>query len=204
MMQMSPDTLRGLLEELAQWLDFEDCEPVEWVVCGGVALALQGLQSRTTRDVDVLGNWSAQSMEILCVEDFPEKVKACIRRVTENHPELAGLDVHWVNLGPARLARLGLPEGFGHRLTPMRFGKKLTLQLLSREDLLPLKLYAAADDLGPRQEVHQEDLKVLKPTFDELDSAVDWLRTLPDFEEKRRQLKDVARRLGYEDLAYYI
>jgi len=203
-MQMSRDTLAGLLEELAQWLDFDDCEPVEWVVCGGVALVLQGLQSRATRDVDVLGNWNPQTMEIACVEDFPEKVKTCIQRVIENHRELAGLGVRWINLGPSRLVKFGLPQGFEHRLTTVRFGRALTLHLLSRDDLLPLKRYAAADDLGPRQAIHYQDLKVLNPTFDELDKAVDWVRTLPDFEEKRTELKDVVRRLGYEDLAYYI
>jgi len=203
-MRMSRDILGGLLDELAQWMEFEDCDPVEWVVCGGVALTLQGLQSRATRDVDILGNWNSQSMEIACVRQFPEKVKTCIQKVADNHPELAGLSVRWINLGPARLARLGLPAGFEHRLTPVRFGQKLTLQLLSRQDLLALKLYAAADDFGPRQAIHQQDLEVLKPTFDELDKAVDWVRTLPDFQEKRTELKEVVRRLGYEDLAYYI
>ena len=203
-MQMSRDMLKGLLDELAQWMEFEDCEPVEWVVCGGVALALQGLQSRTTRDVDVLGNWNPQSMVIAYVEEFPDEVKACIRKVTDNHPELAGLNERWINLGPSRLTKFGLPSGFEHRMTAVRFREKLTLHLLSRDDLLPLKLYAAADEFGPRQDVHQQDLKALKPTFDELDRAVEWVRTLPDFEEKRTELKDVVRRLGYEDLAYYI
>jgi len=54
--QMSGDMLKTLLEELAEWFEFEDCEPVEWVVCGGVAMTLQDLNPRTTRDVDVLGN----------------------------------------------------------------------------------------------------------------------------------------------------
>jgi len=203
-MQMSRDMLKGLLDELAQWMEFEDCEPVEWVVCGGVALTLQGLQSRTTRDVDVLGNWNAQSMAITFVDQFPDEVKTCIRKVTDNHPELDGLDEQWINPGPSRLVVFGLPSGFEHRLTRMRFREKLTLQLLSRDDLLPLKLYAAADEFCPRQDVHQQDLKALKPTFDELDKAVEWVRTLPDFEEKRIELKEVVRRLGHENLAYYI
>ena len=59
-MQMTPETLVQLLKELSEWLEFEGVEPVEWVVCGGVALALQNLQLRTTRDVDVLGNWNSQ------------------------------------------------------------------------------------------------------------------------------------------------
>ena len=203
-MQMSRDMLERLLDELAEWMEFDDCEPVQWIVCGGAALALQGLQSRTTRDVDVLGNWNAQNTEVACIGRFSDEVEACIRKVTANHPELGGLGERWINLGPSRLARFGLPSGFEGRLRPVRFREKLTLYLLSRNDLLALKLYAAADDLSSRQDVHQQDLTALTPTFDELDKAVEWVRTLPDFEDKRIALKDVVRRLGHDDLAYYI
>ena len=203
-MQMSRDELRELLEELAEWLEFEDSEPVEWVVCGGLALTLQGLQNRTTRDVDVLGGWNGRSLELVSIDDFPEKVKACIERVAKEHPELSGLGARWINLGPRQLAQWGLPRGFEQRLMTVRISDRLTLHLLGRDDLLPLKLYAAADEFGPRQDIHFGDLQVLNPTFDELDKAVDWVRTLPDFEEKRTELKEVVRRLGYDDLAYYV
>ncbi|MBI5725525.1 MAG: hypothetical protein HZA50_16325 [Planctomycetes bacterium] len=203
-MEMLPETFKTLLNELAEWLDFEDCEPVDWVVCGGTALMLQGLQTRVTRDVDVLGNWHAQSMEITLIEDFPEKVKACIQKVIENHAELSGLKNKWVNLGASRLAKFGLPKGFEQRLVTMQFGKKLTLHLLGRADLIPLKLYAASDGHGPRQDIHFQDLHSMKPTYDELDRAVEWMRTLKDFEEKRIDLKELVQRLGHDDLAYYI
>ena len=70
--------------------------------------------------------------------------------------------------------------------------------------MLALKLYAAADDMGRRQEVHYDDLKKLVPTFDELDFAVEWIRTRQDFDTKSIGVKDVLRRLGHEDLAYYV
>jgi len=203
-MQMSHNVLRNLLEELAEWLEFEDCDPVEWVVCGGLALTLHGLQTRTTRDVDVLGGWNEHGLEVACIDEFPENVKACIERVAEGHPELSGLGARWINLGPSKLAQWGLPEGFEQRLVPVGISDRLTLHLLGRQDLLPLKLYAAADEFGPRQDIHFGDLQVLNPTFDELDKAVGWMRTLPDFEEKRTELKEVVRRLGYDDLAYYV
>jgi len=78
------------------------------------------------------------------------------------------------------------------------------LRLLGRQDLLALKLYAAADEQGPRQEIHYADLEGLAPTFDELDFAVEWIRTRRDFETKRIAVKDVLRRLDHEDLAYYV
>ncbi len=195
--------LESLLHELADWLEFEDCEPVEWVVCGGVALAFQGLRLRTTRDVDVLGNWNAADLVVSYIEDFPSKVKECIRKVAENHPELSGLGANWINLGPRSLAH-GLPKGFAQRMTSVQFGKRLIIHLLGRSDLLAMKLYAAADGLGPRQETHYQDIKAMNPDFDELDQAVDWVRTLPDCEVKRMELKEVVRRLGYDDLAYYV
>ena len=201
---MSRDMVEQLLAELSEWLDFQECDPVEWVICGGVALILQDLRPRTTRDVDVLGEWNPAGLEIALIDDFPEPVKHCIRRVVQNHPHLEGFGTRWINLGASHLARCGLPEGYETRIVTRHFGDKLTLHLLHRDDLVPLKLYAASDDHSGRQEVHLEDLKALEPTFEELDRAVAWVRTLPDFEQKRAELNQVVRNLGYDDLAYYI
>lgn len=201
---MSPELARTLLQELADWLLFEQCDPVEWVVCGGTALSLQNLATRTTKDVDVVGPWDATLMQVTCIQRFPEKVELCIRRVAQRHPELDGMSENWINLGPRRLAEWGLPKGYEQRLIPIRFNDRLTLQLLHRVDLLPLKLYAASDDLGERQAVHVRDLKQLRPTFEELDNALQWVLALPDIDQRRVQLQSLVEELGYEDLASYI
>jgi hypothetical protein len=203
-MEMSCDAIWRLLQELDQWMELEDCPPVDWVVCGGAALSLQKLQARPTRDVDVLGRWDETILDIAGIEAFSEEMVRCIDRVVTNHPELTGMGQNWINLGPRALVKSGLPHGFVSRLRELRIGKKLTLRLLGRQDLLALKLYAAADEHGPRQEIHFADLKGLAPTYEELDLAVEWLRTLSDFEEKRHVVKYVMERLGYEDLAYYV
>jgi hypothetical protein len=203
-MKLNNNDIMRLLQELDEWMKLEDCSPVDWVVCGGAALGLQGLQDRPTQDVDVLGRWDEEPLSVVGIESFPQSVIACIKRVSANHPELAGLGPNWVNLGPSALAREGLPEGFVTRLQELRVGERLTLRLLGRKDLLALKLYAAADEQGPRREVHYSDLKGLAPTYDELDFAVEWIRTRRDFEEKRIAVKDVLRRLDHEDLAYYV
>ena len=203
-MELSADAILRLLEELDQWMELEDCQAVDWVVCGGAALGLQQLQSRPTRDVDVLGSWDKAALSLVSIGSFSEQLLACINRVAANHPELAGLGRNWVNLGPGALARAGLPEGFADRLREVRIGNKLTLHLLGRRDLLALKLYAAADERDPRQAIHYADLRGLAATFEELDWAVGWIRTLRDFEEKRIALKDVIQRLGHDDLAYYV
>lgn len=203
-MQLRPEQTLSLLKELSEWLAFEECAPVEWVVCGGTALSLQGLARRTTRDVDVLGDWHPVSMQVVALDEFPVKVRLCIARVAEKHPELAGMKANWVNLGPSRLAKWGLPAGYEKRLTTIQLGSHLTLKLLSRVDLLPLKLYAASDDLGARQRVHLEDLKALGPTFEELDTALTWVLALPDIDPKRIQLQAIVEELGHGELADYI
>jgi len=204
-MELSYELILRLLQELNRWMELEDCEPADWVVCGGAALGLQKLQSREkTRDVDVLGCWDGRMLNVVSIDSFPGPLVACIDRVVANHPELVGLRRNWVNLGARALAKAGLPDGFAERLRELRIGKKLTLRLLGRLDLLALKLYAAADERGRRQEIHFGDLKALQPAYEELDWAVAWIRTLRDFDEKRIALKDVIQELGYEDLAYYV
>ena len=203
-MEMTRDAIWRQLKELDQWMELEDCPPVDWVVCGGAALGLQGLQDRPTRDVDVLGRWDETVLAVAGIEAFSEDLVACINRVAVNHPELAGMGQNWINLGPRALVQAGLPKGFADRLRELRVGNKLALRLPGRQDLLALKLYAAVDEHGPRQEIHFADLKGLVPRYDELDRAVEWLRTLRDFEEKRPVVKHVIERLGYEDLTYYV
>lgn len=203
-MELSRDDILRLLRELDQWMELEDCPAVDWVVCGGAALGLQGLQNRPTRDVDVLGRWNEEVQSVADIESFPENVAACISRVVASHPELAGLGRNWVNLGAYTLGQQGLPEGFAGRLRELRVGNRLTLRLLGRLDLLALKLYAAAEEQGPRREIHYADLEGLAPTYHELDRAVEWIRTRRDFEEKRIAVKHVLGRLGHEDLAYYV
>jgi len=203
-MSLSRNNLVALLNELADWLEFDGVEPVEWLVCGGVAMALQELTARTTRDVDVLGDWNLSLVEVTSIDDFPDNVKSCINRVVENHSELEGFAEDWVNLGPSDLARQGLPNGYAQRLKTIKFGKTLTLHLLDRVDLIPMKLYAAADRFSPRQEIHFDDLKLLNGSFDELDKALDWIRTRNDFEDKRPEIQAVLERLGYDDLAGYV
>jgi hypothetical protein len=123
-MEMSRDAILRLLQELDQWMELEDCPPVDWVVCGGAALGLQELQDRPTRDVDVLGRWDQTLLKVASIEAFPDAMLACIRRVAANHPELAGMGQNWVNLGPRALAQAGLPKGFADRLRELRVGTR--------------------------------------------------------------------------------
>ena len=208
-MSLTAHNLNSLLGELNDALLLEGAAPVTWVVCGGTALALQGLSARTTEDVDVLGSWNdardGSGVEIIAIGTFAPEVLRAIARVALAHPELAGLRSRWVNLGAQEIVKHGLPAGALSRLVPMRIGERLTLQLLGRVDLIALKLYAASDDLGRRQQIHLDDVRVLDSTAAELDDAIQWVLRMPDPQHRLRpSLKSILEELGHEDLSYYI
>lgn len=204
-MAFAPDHILGLLKELNDALTLETAEPVEWVICGGTALALHGLIRRTTRDVDVLGDRSSSGVEVAAVRRFPDPVVRAIQRVADAHPELQLKRSSWVNLGPRQLVDWGLPDGFETRLAFRRIGDRLALHLLARPDLVALKLFAAADDLGERQDTHIADLHKLEPTAQEIESSIRWIARLPDQQSRiRPELKRIVEELGHEDLASYI
>src|SRR5258708_34491260 len=106
-------------------------------------------------------------VEVSYMDDFHENVKTCIRPVAESHPELEGFGENWVNLGPQHLARQGLPQGYQSRSRSTNFGKAglLALPLLGRQDLIPLKLHAAADRFSHRRKITFDDLRSLQGGF---------------------------------------
>jgi hypothetical protein len=207
-MTLSASNLPTLLRQLHDALVLEDAAPIDWIVCGGSALSLQALTGRTTQDVDVLAHWRADTLEAVAPGSFAAPVARAIDRVAEAHATLRrrdGSGRRWVNLGPQEIARQGLPEGFAGRLVTFRIGERLTLHLLGRLDLIALKLYAASDDLGDRQQVHIGDLVRLAPTAAELAFALEWVLTRPDPEHRiRPSLKRLLQELGHDDLAYYV
>ena len=71
--------------------------------------------------------------------------------------------------------KTGLPPGLTTRLHWERFAG-LWVGLADRVDLIHLKLYAAADDIGP-QSRHFQDLLALAPTAAELEQARGWIKT---------------------------
>ncbi len=153
----------------------------EIVAVGGGALALLGLISRSTKDIDIValirdGNFI--SAEILP----PELLEA-----RDDVAATLGLPNDWLNAGPTQLLDFGLPEGFEDRLVTKHYGG-LTVQLAGRLDQIFFKFYAAVDR-GPRSK-HADDLQRLKPKIRELIAAAKWARghdPSPEFHEMSRQ-----------------
>src|SRR5665811_2030909 len=83
----------------------------EVVLIGGGNLILRGLVSRpTTKDLDLLGERTAEGVRPM--RPMPEPLTKAIEDVARTY----ALAADWVNLGPASLLDLGLPDGFIERL----------------------------------------------------------------------------------------
>lgn len=84
------------------------------------------------------------------------------------------VDKPWLNDGPSFLFEMGLPDGWESRTTTRAFGG-LVVHLLAREDLIVLKLWAATNARAPGRRARDlVDLRLLKPTRDELLGAARW------------------------------
>lgn len=108
-----------------------------------------------------------------------------------------GVSDGWLNAGPADLLTFGLPTGFADRLETRRYGPALTVRVASRFDQIHFKLYALVDQGVGR---HEEDLRALAPTRDELLVAARWARTHDPSPGFREQLEAALRYLGLEDV----
>jgi hypothetical protein len=163
----------------------------EVVVIGGGNLILRGLVTRpTTRDLDLLGSWTASGVERM--RPMPEPLRTAVVDVARAH----GLADDWVNLGPESLLDFGLPEGLVDRLERRDYGG-LIAWLAGRFDMICFKLYAAVDQ-GPRSR-HLQDLEELGPDQEELLAAARWTRTQDPSLGYRSMLVETLRRLGVED-----
>ncbi len=141
------------------------------VAIGGAAMNLLGYVNRTTTDVDLIafgGNGGGAPIAPP-PDPLPEPLLRAARTVARD----LGLDPAWLNAGPASQWQTGLPPGLQSRLHWQEFGS-LRVGLADRRDLIFLKLYAAADDTGPRS-VHFQDLVALTPTGPELEDATAWV-----------------------------
>lgn len=165
-------------------------EHVELVVVGSAALLALELVDRVTRDVDVVGIRVAGGIE--SAKPLPAALAAAARRVARDLELLED----WLNPGPTDLLDFGLPAGFLDRVRPAEYGPHLVVFFASRYDQIHLKLYAMVDQAGGR---HEDDLRRLLPTRDELLDAARWTTTHDPSAGFRDQLLLALERLGVDD-----
>lgn len=140
----------------------------EAVAIGGGGLLLLGMITRPTKDVDLVA--LIDNGSFVSAKDLPKPLLEAIAEVGI----ALRLGKNWINGGPSDLFSMGLPEGFASRMNTHRYGG-LTLHLAGRFDQICFKLYATVDQ-GP-QSKHFVDLKMLKPTALELETAAIWCKT---------------------------
>lgn len=140
----------------------------EVVAVGGGSLLLLGQILRTTKDLDLVA--LVHNGEFISANPLPPPLIKAIYDVGQ------GLNIatDWVNIGPADLFTMGLPDGFVTRMHTFHYGG-LTIHLAGRFDQICFKLYAAVDQ-GPESK-HFADLKSLKPDKIELEEAKRWCIT---------------------------
>ena len=161
----------------------------ELVVVGGSALVALGLVERATRDVDVVGVLTEGGLS--SSEPLPEGLATAVARVARD----LGLPADWLNAGPSALLDLGLPQGFLDRAHRVEIGRGLVVFYADRYDQIHLKLYAMVDQAGGR---HEEDLRALTPTPEELLTAARWTTSHDPSIGFRQQLLIALGRLGVD------
>jgi len=175
-------------------------DPVGLVLCGGSALIASGLRQRTTRDADVVALMT-ETGELLNPAPLPPALLDASAQVARD----LGLGPGWLNNGPSEgeggLFQMGLPAGLTNRLSKSVFGPRLTVYFIGRLDQIHFKLYAAADQRDP---THIEDLRALKPTDAELETAAHWTKTHDVSEGFRHVMQELLKELGHESVAQII
>ncbi len=144
------------------------------VVVGGTAMNLLGFVERATRDVDVLAMAAGADTDASTIQPPSPLPEALVEAVATVARDL-GLAEDWLNTVVASQWDSGLPPGLASRIHWRQYGS-LDVGLVDRYDLIFLKLYAAADDVGPTS-IHYQDLIALRPTASELEEAAAWLRS---------------------------
>lgn len=140
----------------------------EVVAIGGGGLLLLGMIFRPTKDVDLVA--LIDNGCFISAKHLPIPLLEAINEVGS----ALQLGENWVNTGPSDLFLMGLPEGFADRMSTHQYSG-LILHLAGRFDQICFKLYASVDQ-GPHSK-HFEDLKSLKPTQTELETAANWCKT---------------------------
>jgi len=190
---ISAETIEKIFAALNKNIELHKGTKISIVVCGGTALFVLDLVSRTTKDVDVLGLVDEKKGEISYLRKFPDWFLKSSDTVARDF----NLPDDWINLGPAEQIKSGLPEGLFKRLTKKKYGKFLDVYFISRIDQIFFKLYASLDRGG----YHVDDLWELSPSKKELLNASRWVLTQDMSAGFKSILISFLKKFGYNEIA---
>jgi hypothetical protein len=192
------EEIEGALQRLGKRLLYEYADPLSLVVCGGSALNVLNIASRTTRDVDVLAivEETENGTQLRYDRSLPKEFCGFVADVGRD----LGLQDDWLNMGPRNVLQVyGAPNGMTDRWERREYGPSLTVYFTSRLDQVHFKLLAASDPKAePR---HLEDLVLrIKPTDKEVRVAVGWLLGRETSSWFRGNVRRTVEALGYDNI----
>ena len=182
------------LELLAELMQIRRIAPAWLVVCGGSALQISGIISRSTRDVDVLARRELEG-EVSPAYPLPAALKEAASDVARQ----LGLSDDWLNASTSLFFPdlATLPPSFWTDLHNHEFGDSLKVSFVGRTGQILLKLYAVCG----REEMRDwEDLLALAPTESEAIAAAQWIRKHVDGLASLERLQATFLNLGFQDL----
>lgn len=151
-----------------------------FIICGGASLVLQGIISRTTKDIDIIA------------PPIDDILKASALSVSQD----LGLDDHWLNTGPESISK-DLASGWESRVFEVFNDSNLSVFSISRSDLIFTKFWALCD-----RQKDKQDLIFLNPSLIELEEAIkqtlskDQNSHWPEWVNKQGDI--LKKELGYE------
>jgi hypothetical protein len=162
---MNGDRAEEMLHALGEVLS-EQGERSDLFVCGGMALVLQRLSNRPTRDIDAMG----QVVERDGILELQKPMLSRgLRDAIERVGNLYGKGRNWLNTAAISLHDdTVLPEGMVERAEVREYGDCLVIRLCSRKDMVCLKMWAALDpersgpDVGDLLEIGATEEEVLE------------------------------------------
>lgn len=182
------------LELLAELMQIRRIAPAWLVVCGGSALQISGIISRSTRDVDVLARRELEG-EVSPAYPLPAALKEAASDVARQ----LGLSADWLNASTSLFFPdlATLPSSFWTVLHDHEFGDSLEVSFVGRTGQILLKLYAVCG----REEMRDwADLQALAPTESEAISAAQWILKHVDGLASLERLQATFRNLGFQAL----
>jgi len=170
------------LRMLSEWLHVKyPSETFEVTVVGGAAMALSGFKQQT-KDIDLIRP-----------ESLPEALKNGIAHLSKTKRLLP----EWINnnaaniLTKAKLTRL--PYYFNETSRTIDIAGNLKVNVIGRQALISLKLWAATPSFAK----HTNDIKILKPSKEEIKEAVRFVLSVDNTKPRKDDLEIVLKEVGF-------
>jgi hypothetical protein len=172
------------LRLLSEWLRVKyPAERFELTVIGGAAMALDGFKDQT------------QDIDLLKPERLPGPLTGGIAHISR----VKRLSPEWINNNVANILRnvkplRKLPRYFSDISHSIDIGENLKVNLIGRQALITLKLWAAT----PSHTKHSIDIKSLNPSKEEIREAVRFVLSIDNNQLRRDDLRMVLRFIGFD------